>query len=244
VGQGSVGAASAVLGFALGGWLVAFSALRTLYDALVAVPFTAPWSSLGELVGVGRWTVIAAAVALVGVVLWQARGLGDPEAIWPWWRNGVAVGVIGVAAWLAAAPAGWGYGLSMTGPTRDLVAAVISPHHAPLTWGTGLVLGIPLGSFISRRRSGRFRVVPVHLRVLAQRFVGGILMGIGGTLAAGCNIGNGLTGFSILATQSVVAMGFIALGRWAVDAAGAVWAARIAFGRRGRPALVAPASHA
>jgi uncharacterized membrane protein YedE/YeeE len=59
--------------------------------------------------------------------------------------------------------------------------------------------------------------------MLAQRFTGGVLMGVGGTLAAGCNIGNGLTGFSILATQSVVAIAFIALGRWAVDVAGAWW---------------------
>lgn len=38
------------------------------------------------------------------------------------------------------------------------------------------------------------------------------MMGIGGTLAAGCNIGNALTGLSILSLNSVVATGGIIVG--------------------------------
>lgn len=37
-------------------------------------------------------------------------------------------------------------------------------------------------------------------------------MGIGGTLAAGCNIGNALTGLSVLALNSVMATAAIAGG--------------------------------
>ncbi len=231
-----MGAVSAVLGFALGGWLVAEGALRPLYGLLTARRFVAPWPSLGNLLGLGRWQLIGLAVVLVALAVWRARRLADPEGIWPWWWNGIAVGVIGVAAWLTAGPAGWGYGVSMTGPTRDLMAWALWSQPAPFTWGTGLVLGIPLGSYLSRRLAGRFQVARATPRMLGQRFIGGVLMGVGGTLAAGCNIGNGLTGFSILATQSVVAIAFIALGRWAVDAGGAWWAISAAPGRRGLPA--------
>ncbi len=42
-------------------------------------------------------------------------------------------------------------------------------------------------------------------RELGRRFTGGVLMGVGGTLAAGCNIGNALTGVSVLALNSVIA---------------------------------------
>jgi uncharacterized protein len=52
---------------------------------------------------------------------------------------------------------------------------------------------------------------------LARRFTGGVFMGIGGTLAAGCNIGNALTGLSVLAVNSVIATAAIVAG-----AAGAV----------------------
>jgi uncharacterized membrane protein YedE/YeeE len=40
---------------------------------------------------------------------------------------------------------------------------------------------------------------------LGRRFAGGVLMGVGGTLAAGCNIGNALTGLSVLALNSLIA---------------------------------------
>jgi len=235
-----VGAASAVLGFALGGWLIAEGVLRPLYNGLTTARFTAPWSSLADVAGAGEWPVVAALVGMAVLAVWVARKPADPDGIWPWWKNGAAVGVIGVAAWLAAAPAGWGYGISMTGPTRDLMSWVLGSQSAPFSWGTGLVLGIPVGSYGSRRLAGRFRLVLAEPSTLFRRFAGGVLMGIGGTLAAGCNIGNGLTGFSILATQSVVAIGFIALGRWAVDAAGAAWTAWRSSWRRARPAPASP----
>ncbi len=235
-----MGAVSAILGFALGGWAVADGLLRPVYDALTAPRFVARWSSIEGLFGVGRWELVSLVVALMGLALWLVRRGPDPDGIWPWGWNGIAVGAIGVVAWLAAAPAGWGYGLSMTGPTRDLAAWALGSLPAPSTWGTGLILGIPLGSYLSRQMAGRFKLARAAPRVAAQRFAGGLLMGIGGTLAAGCNIGNGLTGFSILATQSVVAIAFIALGRWAVDAAGTAWATAMSSWRRRSPVPASP----
>ncbi len=47
---------------------------------------------------------------------------------------------------------------------------------------------------------------------LPRRFLGGLLMGGGGTLAAGCNIGNALTGLSVLALHSLIATAGIAAG--------------------------------
>ncbi len=235
-----MGAASAVLGFGMAGWLMAWGALRPLYDLLSGPHFVMALPSLDNLLGRARWELVALLGVGVTLALWRARRLPDPEGVWAWWGNGLALGAIGVAAWLAAAPAGWGYGLSMTGPTRDLAGWALGSQPAPVTWGTGLVVGILVGSLLSRLLAGRFHVAPAAPRMLGQRFAGGVLMGIGGTLAAGCNIGNGFTGFSILATQSVVAMGFIALGRWAVDAACAWWAARVGAGRRAHPAPVTP----
>lgn len=219
-----MGAASAVLGFGLGGWLVAQGRLRPVYDALTAPSLVAPWPSLAGLLGTPRWWVIGLVVGAVGFFLWRSRRLRDPEGIWPWWRNGLAIGVVGVMAWVAAAPAGWGYGLSMTGPTRDLTGWIMGSRPIPFTWGTGLVLGIPVGSYLNRRITGRFRLVLAHPSMLLQRFAGGIFMGVGGTLAAGCNIGNGLTALSILASNGLLAMLAIAAGRWAVEAAGTAWA--------------------
>jgi uncharacterized protein len=71
-------------------------------------------------------------------------------------------------------------------------------------WGTALLVGIPLGTWLSAPVRG-----PVSWRApgqpeLGRRFAGGVLMGIGGTLAAGCNIGNALTGLSVLVVNSLI----------------------------------------
>ncbi|MEG0448048.1 MAG: YeeE/YedE thiosulfate transporter family protein, partial [Comamonas sp.] len=50
---------------------------------------------------------------------------------------------------------------------------------------------------------------------LAACALGGLLMGFGGALAAGCSIGQGLSGLSTLAYASLPAMAGILLGSWA-----------------------------
>ena len=44
--------------------------------------------------------------------------------------------------------------------------------------------------------------------------VGGILMGVGGALAMGCSVGQGLTGLSTLSYVSMIAFAGILLGAW------------------------------
>jgi uncharacterized membrane protein YedE/YeeE len=49
---------------------------------------------------------------------------------------------------------------------------------------------------------------------MARSMAGGALMGIGGALALGCSIGQGLTGLSTLAPASFVAAAGILGGAW------------------------------
>lgn len=105
-----------------------------------------------------------------------------------------------------------GLGLSITGPSRSLLESTILRMPGAAGWGTALLVGIPLGTWMSARARG-----PVSWRApgwldLGRRLGGGLLMGVGGTLAAGCNIGNALTGLSVLAVNSVIATFAIAAG--------------------------------
>lgn len=50
-------------------------------------------------------------------------------------------------------------------------------------------------------------------------------MGIGGTLAAGCNIGNALTGLSVLAVNSAIATASMVVGVAAAILVGGIGAA-------------------
>jgi hypothetical protein len=155
-----------------------------------------------------------AIVGLVGVIALGLRGrvrARRPEA-WPWPVTGLALGSVGLLAWVSGSIAGWGWGLSITGPSRSLIESTVLGMPGAAGWGTALVVGIPLGTWLSARARG-----PVTWRApgwaeVGRRFAGGGLMGVGGTLAAGCNIGNALTGLSVLAMNSLIATAAIVGG--------------------------------
>lgn len=147
-------------------------------------------------------TVAAAASAALLVLLPV-----PPRAVelWSWRSTGLMIGALGVLTWLAGAPAGWHWGLSVTGPARSLGEAAIRLRTDSIGWGTVMLVGIPVGSCAAAYLSSSLALKRPPLGEVARRFAGGILMGTGGTLAAGCNIGNALTGLSILATNSFLA---------------------------------------
>lgn len=85
-----------------------------------------------------------------------------------------------------------------------------------------MLLGVPFGSWLSAWSKGTARWQVPEAPEVPRRFLGGMLMGFGGTVAGGCNIGNALTGLSILSLNSLVATAGIFLGlslavraRWA-----------------------------
>lgn len=168
--------------------------------------------SLAALVGVPSWLLALVGVGVLAILVWRfGPGPGEP-GYWPWPITGLALGLLGVLAWVTGALAGWTWGLSITGPTRSLLEAALLGSAESLDWGVAMLVGIPIGTWLSARLKG-----PVAWRApvaseLPRRFVGGVLMGVGGTLAAGCNIGNALTGLSVLAVNSLIATAGILAG--------------------------------
>jgi hypothetical protein len=130
-----------------------------------------------------------------------------------WLLTGGAVGLLGVLAWLAGDRAGWNWGLSITGPSRSLLGILaLGDGVMAADWGTLMLVGLVVGSAVSAGLGGRLGWRAPGAPELARRFGGGCLMGIGGTVAGGCNIGNALTGLSALSTHSLVATAGIVLG--------------------------------
>ena len=82
-----------------------------------------------------------------------------------------------------------------------------------LTFGVMAFLGVIAGSLLWSVLSRGFRVEWFSsFTDFVTHFVGAILMGLGGTLALGCTIGQGITGISTLATGSFITFGAIVLG--------------------------------
>jgi len=119
---------------------------------------------------------------------------------------GLALGVVAAGTWIAADAAGYGYGLGFVGAADGTRAALQAGTALPfqLWLAVGVVAG---GAALGQRRLR----VPDRARA-ARAAAGGLLMGAGGSVAHGCNIGHGLTGVSLLSLGSLLATVSMASG--------------------------------
>jgi uncharacterized protein len=186
-----------------------------------ANPAAVSLPGLLELGGIDEVTARIVAAAAVGLAL-LAFALSDARfrrsfgAI----SAGCAIGLFVVAGWLTT---GWlaaddfnpipVSSIAFVSPAAESVQYVMLSTGLSLNFGIALVAGVLAGSFSVALLSGRFELEgfsspPQMLRSVA----GATLMGIGGALAYGCSIGQGLTGLSTLGLPSAVAAAGIVAG--------------------------------
>lgn len=133
---------------------------------------------------------------------------------------GAAVGGLVLAGWLAT---GWlgadefnpipVVSLTFISPIADTVQYAMLSTGMTANFGIALVAGVFIGSLLTAVASGKFELEgftsPNHM---LRSISGAALMGIGGAMAFGCSIGQGLTGLSTLAIPSFVAVAGIMAG--------------------------------
>ena len=103
--------------------------------------------------------------------------------------------------------------LTFIAPIADALQYVMLSTGSTLNFGIVTVFGVFAGSLATALLTGRFHLEgytsPRHMLRSAG---GAALMGIGGVMAFGCSVGQGLTGLSTLALASFVAVAGILLG--------------------------------
>ncbi len=101
--------------------------------------------------------------------------------------------------------------LTFIGPTGHIVQYLKQGFSAIfLTFGIATVIGVVVGSLLYTLLFRKIRIEWfASWHDLLMHVVGAILMGIGGVLAMGCTIGQGITGVSTLALGSI--MTFVAI---------------------------------
>lgn len=235
VGEGLFGSVVALVFYAIGAAATKFGPLKPVLEALQA-PQTQSESSetLYGMLGVNKWIVIVLLTA--AVVFWVARTLlkpkqkkyvfrkSQPETTrlyrivfgrgWHPLVTGTIIGVIAIAAWLTSSATGRDAGLGITTPTANWLGFLIDGDTSRLGWGTWLVIGLLVGSFLAAKGAREFKWRTPDVKRLNSSVVGGLLMGFGAAVAKGCNIGNGLVAMSMLSTMGWLATASIILGTW------------------------------
>lgn len=136
------------------------------------------------------------------------------EKRWHPFVSAVLVGLIAVLAWVWSVPTGREFGLGITGPSANILQFLVTGETKYVNWGVFLVLGILLGSFAAAKLSNEFRWRVPDAKTALYSACGGVLMGIGASLAGGCSIGNGLVETAFFSWQGWLALPAMIFGTW------------------------------
>jgi len=162
------------------------------------------------------WLVSLILVVLLVFSFWKLNLLRHKKDLFA----GFMVGLLIVAGWFST---GWLafdefepvslVSLTFIAPIGETIQYAMIATGMKLSFGVAAVLGVLLGSFVLAWLRKGFHLQGFSSPKEMLRYIGGgISMGVGGSLALGCSIGQGLTGLSTLALGSVVAVAGILLG--------------------------------
>lgn len=134
-----------------------------------------------------------------------------------WYLTGGSFGqeVIEAVDWLDDKPLGVGVqSYTFINPTGETLYYLVDPQNLlRVTFGVVAIAGVIIGSLVYAVVAKRFSLVWFRsITDFVKHFVGAIMMGVGGVLAMGCTIGQGISGTSTLALGSFLVLGSIIFG--------------------------------
>jgi len=176
-------------------------------------------ATMGLDPGHGRMAAAAfVAAGLLGFCFKDAAFRGTPLYV----LSGAAVGLLVAAGWAVTGIVGADpfepaplLSISFARPVGDGLQYLMTFTGATVSFGIAVVGGVIAGAFLVARADGTFRLRGFTApEEMLDYMAGGALMGMGGVLALGCTIGQGITGLSTLSLGSVLAMAAILAGGW------------------------------
>jgi hypothetical protein len=201
--------------------------VRAALEDRTSLSLGVPSQSIGDLLGLwlglapGRGALIATlavAAVLLGYCYGSAEFRRSSFHVW----SGIGVGLTVVAGW---AVTGMAFDEMTLRPTAPISLTYVRPTADAVEWlerftatpvpgfGVATVFGAILGALTVAMAKGRFQITAFADRGDTLRSMGGAaLMGVGGVLALGCTIGQGVTGISTLALGSFVTLAAIVVG--------------------------------
>lgn len=109
--------------------------------------------------------------------------------------------------------------LAFTSSTAGALFYAMAATALEPNFGLGLVIGALAGAHLSARIRGELALASFESPAQTLRYLlGAVLMGVGGVLAGGCTVGNGLSGVSSLGVGPMIGLAAIVLGGFAAQA--------------------------
>lgn len=102
--------------------------------------------------------------------------------------------------------------ITVSGPLARFGYILIAGKFPALSFAISFVIGIAATVLLFSLATGRFKLEPPKIGAFKFAILGGSLMGVGGIMAYGCNVGQGLTGISTLSLESILAFSGMFIG--------------------------------
>lgn len=133
---------------------------------------------------------------------------------------GVLIGLMVPVGWYITGAMGYDdfeptpmFSFTFVAPSGESIQYLMTFTGATINFGIATVGGVIAGSFLVAITSKSFHVEAFgDSSDMMRHMFGAVIMGIGGVLALGCTIGQGLTGMSTLSLGSLIALSSIILG--------------------------------
>jgi uncharacterized membrane protein YedE/YeeE len=229
LGGGSLKALVALLVTGVATYATILGILAPLHAALRAVGTVPLGDDQGLPALLAAATGLPQGLAVFAVTLLAASGLLAFAFRDPAFRRspaelltGIGLGVLVPLCWLATSRLGAdpfappaAQSLTYVGPVGDAVYWLMAGGTGRAGFAVALVAGTVSGAFAVAAWRRQLRIEAFAARDdMVRHLVGGTLMGVGGALAQGCTIGQGLTGVATLGLGSWLALAAILAGGW------------------------------
>jgi uncharacterized protein len=201
--------------------------LRMALETATAVPLASATQGLPDLSGLlvkarGGAARLLMTALVAGSILAYCFSDVKFRSAYTHIASGIGVGLCIVAGW---ALTGLVFDELSDKPVTPVSLTFVRPTGDTLEWlqrstalglpgfGVSSVFGTILGAFLVAKASGQFRIATFSDKGDTLRNLGGaVLMGIGGIMALGCTIGQGITGLSTLSAGAFLTFAGLVAG--------------------------------
>ena len=157
--------------------------------------------------------LVTVAVIAAGLLLWFSLKSADFRRSKPNLAAGILIGLLITAGWYATGVLGQDEfdptplaSFTFVNPVGNSIQYLMTFTGSTINFGIATVGGVIVGAFIAAKATGEFRIESfTDANDMMRHMIGAALMGIGGIMALGCTIGQGLTGMSTLTLTSLIA---------------------------------------